>query len=150
MFPTRHPLVSTVDYIANTPDPCPEDIDGLDDDEGQEQSLLPVRHGKTTSWYDMCMKDTPHEALEDDKKDPVENKPPGTQPENRHPRPHRPRENTANTREDDTPDNKDAAEVESEQDEQEGGQDSSDEQTTYGDEDFIMPKEPLEQERFKC
>ena len=58
-------------------------------------------------------------------------------------------------------------EVESEQEEQEGGQDSPDEQATYGDsedsnylplseeeeilgnEDFIVPKEPLEQERFK-
>ena len=75
----------------------------------------------------MCMKDTPHSALEDDKKDPVEKKPPGTQPRHRLSRPHRPRENTANTRADDTPDNKDPVEVEPEQEEQEGVQDNPDE-----------------------
>ena len=98
---------------------------------------------------------------------PVEDKPPGTQPEHRRSGPHRAREDTASTREDDTPDSEDPIEVESEQDEQEGRQDNSDEHTTYGDsddsnylppseeeeilgdEDFIMPKEPLEQERFK-
>ena len=138
----------------------------MDDDEGQGQSSLPARHGMATSWYDVCMIDTP-----DDEKDPVENKPPGTQSEHRHPRrrskPHRSRENTASTRKDNTPDNEDPVEVESEQEEQENGQDSPDEQATYGDsedsnylppsgeeeilgsEDFIMPKEPLEQERFK-
>ena len=81
----------------------------------------------TTSWYDVCMIDTPYGALTDDKEDPVEDKPPSTQPGDRRSRSHRPRENTTSTREDDTPDNKDPVEVESEQEEQEGGQDSSEE-----------------------
>mgnify|MGYP005844141293 CR=1 FL=1 len=94
----------------------------------------------------MCMKDTPYVALDDDKENPAENKPPGTQPGHRHPRSHRPRENTASTREDGTWDNKDPVEVESEQDEQEGGQDSSDEQTTYGDSDDSNYLPPSEEE----
>ena len=99
----------------------------MDDDEGQGQSSLPARHGMATSWYDVCMIDTPDDALDDDKEDPVKNKPPGTQSEHRRPRrrskPHRPRENTASTRKDNTPDNEDPVEVESEQEEHESGQD---------------------------
>ena len=112
------------------------------------------------------MIDTPDDALDDGQEDPVENKPPGTQSEHRRPRrrskPHRPRENTASTRKDNTLDNEDPVEVESKQEEQESGQDSPNEQATYGDsednnylppskeeeildhEDFIVPKEPLE------
>ena len=119
----------------------------------------------------MCIVDTPNDDLDDDKEDPVEDKPPGTQSEHQRPRrrskPHRPRENIASTRKDNTPDNEDPVEVESEQEEQESGQDNPDEQATYGDsedsnylplseeeeslgnKDFIVPEEPLEQERFK-
>ena len=39
-----------------------------------------------TSWYDVCMIDTPYDALDDDKEDPVEDKPPDTQSEHRRPR----------------------------------------------------------------
>ena len=81
----------------------------------------------TTSWYDVCMIDTPYGALDDEKENPVEDKLPGTQPGHRRSEPHRPREDTASTREDDTLDNEDLVEVESEQEEQEDGQDSPDE-----------------------
>ena len=61
---------------------------------------------------------TPDDALDDDKEDPVEDKPPGTQSEHRRPRrrskSHRSRENTTSTRKDNTPDNEDPVEVESE------------------------------------
>ena len=75
--PTTH-FIATVEDPTNTPDPRSEDIDGMDDDEGQGQSFLPARHGMATSWYDVCMIDTPDDALDDDKEDPVENKPPKT------------------------------------------------------------------------
>lgn len=149
----------------------PEDIDGMDDDEGQGQSSLSARRRTTTSWYDMCMVDTPNDDIDDDKEDQVEDKPPGTQFEHRHPRhrsrSRRPGENNTSNEGDTTPDNKDPVEAGSEQEDQESGQDSPDEQVMYGDsedsnylplseeeesldnEEFIMPEEPLEQERFK-
>ena len=119
-----------------------------------------------TSWYNVCMVDTSNDAPDDDKEDPVEDKPPGAQSEHRRAlrcsNSRRSRENNTRTGEDNTPDDEDPAEVGSEQEEQEGGQDIPDEQATYGDsedsnylplseeeeildnEDFIVPKEPLE------
>ena len=65
------------------------------------------------------MVDTPNDALDDDKEDPVEDKPPGTQSEHRRPRhrsqSRRSRENNTSTGEDNTPDNEDPVEVGSEQ-----------------------------------
>jgi len=117
------------------------------------------------------MVDTPNDDIGDNKEDPIEDKPPGT--ESKHRRPRRrsrsccPRENNTSNGGDTTPDNKDPVEAGSEQEDQESGQDSPDEQVMYGDsedcnylplseeeenldnEEFIMPEEPLEQERFK-
>ena len=78
MLPPATHFIATIEDPTNTPDPRSEDIDGMDDDEGQGQNSLPVRRGMTTSWYDVCMVDTPNDALDDDKEDPVEDKPPGT------------------------------------------------------------------------
>ena len=143
----------------------------MDDDEGQGQNSLPARRGMATSWYDVCMIDTPNDAFDADKEDPVEDKPTGAQSEHqrtlRRSKSRRSRGNNTSTGEDNTPDDGDPVEVRSEQEEQEGGQDSPDEQAIYKDledsnylplseeeeildnEDFIVPKEPLEQERFK-
>lgn len=168
--PATH-FVATVEDPTNRLDPYSEDIDGMDDDEGQGQSLLSARRGATTSWYDVCMVDTPNDDLHDDKEDPVEDKPPGTQSKHRRPRrrsqSRHSRENNTNTGGDNTPDNEDPVETGSEQEDQESGQDSPDEHATYGgsedsnylplseeeeslgNEEFIMPEEHLEQERFK-
>ena len=63
------------------------------------------------------MIDTPYGALDYEKENPVEDKLPGTQPRHRCFAPHRPREDTASTRKDDTLDNEDPVEVESEKEE---------------------------------
>ena len=47
-FPPATHSIATVDEPTNMPDPRSEDIGGLDDDEGQNQSLLSARHGATT------------------------------------------------------------------------------------------------------
>ena len=39
-----------------------DDIDGLDDDAGDEQEAEPIRHGRTTSSYDIYMVDTPKDG----------------------------------------------------------------------------------------
>ena len=83
------------------------------------------------------MVDTPNDALDDDKEGPVEDRPPGTQSEHRRPRRHsqsrHSRENNASIGGDNTLDYKDPVETGSEQEDQESGQDSPDEQGTYGD-----------------
>ena len=121
----------------------------------------------------MCIVDTPKKASDDDKEDPVVNKYPETQSKYRHPK-HRSKSyrSNAGTGENSTPDdaenNEDPVGARSEQEEQENGQASPDEQAlpsdnseddnylplsedevSLGDEDFIVPEEPLEQERFK-
>ena len=99
-------------------DPGSEDIDGMDDDEGQGQNSLPARRGMATSRYGVCMVDTPNDALDDDKEGPIEDKPPGTQSEHRRAlrrsKSRRSRENNTSTGEDNTPDDEDPVEVGSE------------------------------------
>ena len=83
------------------------------------------------------MVDTPNDDLDDDKEDPVEDKPPGTQSEHRSPRRHsqsrHSRENNTSTGGDNTPDNEGPVETGSEQEDQESGQDSLDEHVIYED-----------------
>ena len=63
----------------------PEDIDSMDGDAGEEQAQNPPFTGRwtATSSYDVYMVDTPKEPNDDDKEDPVEDKPPETQPKRR-------------------------------------------------------------------
>ena len=108
-------LVATVDDLTDMLNYDSEDIDGMDDDEGQGQNSLPARRGMATSWYDVCMIDTPNDAFDDDKEDPVEDKPPGTQSEHRCPpcrsQSRHLRENNTSTGGDSTPDNEDPVEI---------------------------------------
>ena len=120
------------------------------------------------------MVDTPKENNSDDE-NLVEDKPPEIQPKRRRQRRHsksrRGKDSDTGTRENNTPDHaedsEDQVEATSEQDEQEDGQVSPDEQAIHedsedsnylplsedevslGNEDFIVPEEPLEQEHFK-
>ena len=119
------------------------------------------------------MVDTLKKARDDDKGDPVENKPPETQ--SKYWRPKRcsksHRRNKVigeNSTPDDAENNEDPVGARSEQEEQENEQANPDEQAlpsnnleddnylplsedevSLGDEDFIVPEEPLEQECFK-
>ena len=149
----------------------------MDDDAGDEQGQNPSFTGRwtATSTYDVYMVDTPKEDDDDGKKDLVEDKPAEAPPKHRcqRRRSKSRREKTSNT---DTEDNNTLENAEdpeapveptSEQDDWEDGQvnpddpvgneDSEDsnylpiseEDVSLGDEDFIVPEEPLEQERFK-
>ena len=119
-----------------------EDIDGMDDDAGEEEAQNPPFTGRwtATSSYDVYMVDTPKENSGDDKEDPIEDTGTG---ENNTP--------------DDAKDNEDPVEITSEQEERENGQVSPDEQAinedsedsnylplsedevSLGNEDFIVP-----------
>ena len=67
--PTTH-LVATVDDLTDMLDFDSEDIDGMDDDAGDEQEPLPTRHWTPTSSYDVYMVDTPKENDDEQWKDP--------------------------------------------------------------------------------
>ena len=62
-----------------------EDIDGMDDDAGEEQAQNPPFTGRwtATSSYDVYMVDTPKEGNGDNEKKAVEDKPPEIQPKHR-------------------------------------------------------------------
>ena len=77
-FPPATHFIATVENPTNMLGPGSEDIDGVDNDEGQGQNSVPARRGMATSWYDVCMVDTPNDVLDDDKVDPVKDKPHGT------------------------------------------------------------------------
>ena len=128
-----------------------------------------------TSSYDVYMVDTPKEGNGDNKKNPVEDKPPEIQPkcqrQRRRSKPHHGKNSNTGIGENNTPDdakdNEDLVEPTSEQDEREDGRVSPNEQAVNEDsedsnylppsedeaslsnEDFIMPEEPVDQERFK-
>ena len=59
--PTTH-LVATVDDLTNMLDFDSEDIEGMDDDAGDEEEPLPTGHWTATSSYDIYMVDTPKEG----------------------------------------------------------------------------------------
>ena len=62
-----------------------EGINGMDDDAREEQAQNPPFTGRwtATSSYDVYMVVTPKEGSDDDKENPVENKPPEIQPKRR-------------------------------------------------------------------
>ena len=79
-FPPATHFIATVDDLTDVLDYGSEDIDDMDDDADKEQGQDPpfTRRWTATSSYDVYMVDTPKKASDDDKGDPVANKPPET------------------------------------------------------------------------
>ena len=68
--PTTH-LIANIDDLTDMLDFGSEDIDGMDDDAGEEQEPPPTGRWKASSSYDIYMVDTPKEGngdgtMEDD------------------------------------------------------------------------------------
>ena len=149
----------------------------MDDDAGDEEAQNPpfTRRWTTTSSYDVYMVDTPKNDSGDDKENLAKEDPPKTQPKRRCQRRRskscRSRDNNTGIGDDNTPDGAEDTEEPDEQtaerDNRESGHVSPDEQaieedpeddsyrppseeeTSLGNKDFIVPEDPLEQERFK-
>ena len=87
--PTTH-FIATVEDLTDALDYDSEDIVGMDDDADEEQGQNPPFIGRwtATSSYDVYMVDTPKATNDDDKENPVENKPPETLQKRRSPRRH--------------------------------------------------------------
>ena len=62
--PTTH-LIATVNDLTDTLDFDSKDIDGMDDDAGDEQEPPPTGRWTATSSYDIYMVDTPKEGNDD-------------------------------------------------------------------------------------
>ena len=75
--PTTH-FIATLEDLTDMLDYGSEDINGMDDDAGEEQAENLPFTGRwmDTSSYDVYMVDTPKAGNGDDKEDPVEDKPP--------------------------------------------------------------------------
>ena len=80
--PTTH-LVAIVDDLTDMLDFDSEDIDGMDDDAGDEQEPPPTGRWTATSSYDIYMVDTPKEGNGDET---TEDDPSKKQPKRRHQR----------------------------------------------------------------
>ena len=86
-FPPTH-FIATVKDLTDVLDYGSEDIDSMDDDADKEQGQDPpfTARWTATSSYDVYMVDTPKKASNDDKGDPVANKPSETQSKRRRPK----------------------------------------------------------------
>ena len=60
-LPTTH-FVATIDDLTNMLDYDSEDIDGMDDDAGDDQEPAPTGHWKATSTHDVYMVDIPKDG----------------------------------------------------------------------------------------
>ena len=77
--PTTH-LVATVDDLTDMLDCDSEDIDGMDDDAGDDQEPAPTGHWKATSTYDVYMVDTPKGSDNEEQRDMAKDNSPDKQP----------------------------------------------------------------------
>ena len=80
-FPSFTHCIATIEDLPDMLDYDSEDIDGMDDDAGEEQAQKPPLTGRWTasSLYDVYLVDTPKENT-DENENPVEDKPPKVQP----------------------------------------------------------------------
>ena len=68
--PTTH-LIATVDDLTDMLDFDSEDIDGTDDDAGEEQEPPPTGRWTATSSHDIYMVDPPTESNDEERQDPA-------------------------------------------------------------------------------
>ena len=82
--PTTH-FIATIEDLIDMLDYSSEDIDGMNDDVGEEEAQNQpfIRRWTTTSSYDVYMVDAPKENSSDDKEDPAEDKPSNIQSKRR-------------------------------------------------------------------
>ena len=78
MLPTRTHFIATVEDLTDMLDYRTEDIDGMDDDAGDEEVQNPSFTGRwmATSSYDVYMVDTPKNNNSDDRESSAKEDPP--------------------------------------------------------------------------
>ena len=141
----------------------------MDDDVGDEHEPAPIGHRKATSSYDIYVVDTPNEGNGDERmEDDPSKKQPKRRRQRRHSKSRQSKSGDIGTGDNNTPDSADDNNNPLQQDlEQENGGatppkragDGEEEDDNYmppykdeaslGDDEFVVPEDPVEQERFK-
>ena len=162
--PTTH-LVATVDDLTDMLDFDSEDIDGMDDDAGDDQEPAPTGHWKATSSYDIYMVDIPKDgngegAAEDD----PSRKQPKCRRQRRRSKSRQRKNEDSGTGDNNTPDSaednplqQDAAQEDEDaspheraaEEEVEDYMPPSGDEASLDDDELVVPEDPVEQERFK-
>ena len=164
--PTTH-FVATVDDLTDMLDFDSEDIDGMDADAGDDQEPAPIGHWKATSSYDIYMVDTPKEGNGDGTtEDDPSKKQPKRRRQRRRSKSRQSKNGDSGTGDNNTPDSaednhlqQDLAQEDREASPHERATDKEDEDDNYmppskdeaslGDDEFVVPEDPVEQECFK-
>ena len=68
MPPATH-FIATVEDLTDMLDYASEDIDGMDDDAGDDQEPTPIGHWKATPTHDVYMVGTPKGSDNEEKRD---------------------------------------------------------------------------------
>ena len=144
-----------------------EDIDGMDDDAGDNQEPAPTGHGKATSSYDIYMVDTPKDGNGDGTaEDDPSKKQPKRRRQRRRSKSRQNKHGDSSMGDNNTPES--AGENPLQQDlTQEDGETSpheraadreveddnymppSEDEASLDDDEFVVPEDPVEQERFQ-
>ena len=164
--PTTH-FVATVDDLTDMLDFNSKDIDGMDTDEGDDQEPAPIGHWKVTSSYDIYLVYTPKVGDGDEK---TEDDPSKKQPKHRcqwrRSKSPQSKNSESGTRDINTPDSaediplqKDSAQEDEGASPHERAVDReveddnymppSEDEASLDDDEFVVPEDPVEQERFK-
>ena len=162
--PTTH-LVATVDDLTDMLDYDSEDIDGMDDDAGDDQEPAPTGHWKATSSYDIYMVDIPKDG---NGEGTAEDDPSKKQPKRRRQR-RRSKSRHSKNGDSGTGDNNTLESAEDNPLQQDSAQEDGDasphekaadeevedymppsgDEASLDDDEFVVPEDPVEQERFK-
>ena len=144
-----------------------EDIDGMDADEGDDQEPAPIGHWKATSSYDIYMVDTPKEGNGDGTaEDDPSKKQPKRRRQRRRSKSRHSKNGDSGTGDNNTPDSaednplqQDSAQEDGEASPHERAADReveddnymppSEDEASLDDDEFAVPEDPFEQERFK-
>src|SRR3954468_5657314 len=164
--PTAH-LIATVDDISDMLDFGSEDFGGMDDEGGDEQESTPVGRWTATSSYEIYMVDAPKDGDGDGTaEDGTSRKPPKRRRQRRRSKSRQSKNGDSGTGDNTTPDS--TEEHQPQQDSaQEDGKASpheraaeqeveddnymppSEDEASLGDDEFVVPSAPAEQERFQ-
>ena len=145
----------------------PEDIDGMDADEGDDQEPAPIGHWKATSSYDIYMVDTPKSGDGDEKtEDDPSKKQPNRRRERRRSKSRQRKNGESGTGDINTPDSAEDNPLQQDSAQEDGGASPheraadreveddnymplSEDEASLDNDEFVVPKNPVEQERFK-
>ena len=164
--PTTH-FVATVDDLTDMLDFDSEDIDGMDADEGDDEEPSPTRPWKATSSYDIYMVDTPKEGDGDGTaEDDPSKKQPRRRRQQRRSKSRHSKNGDSGSGDNNTPDSAEDNPLQQDSPQEDGEaipheraadreveddnyMPPSGDEASLDDDEFVMPEDPIEQERFK-